>query len=242
MIFEFKQINWTKFNIWKNLSFLLIMKPIKKIDTENLMIKWQKSQAYSSIVSFIKVVNSLIVDGSSLDAINVSENIESFVSLLECLTEKIDDFPPINRPRRFGNTAFTKCCSWLNGNLLELVDKYLFGRLNDKNDKIKAGEVGTYLLEEIGHPQRIDYWSGHELSFIAFLICLFDVKYLDATANGKADVANTALVVAPVYYAPKMRASERRFLISPRPAIHSPSPARRSHKIAAPALAPSNIF
>ena len=154
-------------------------------------------------------------------------NIKSFVSLLEYLTEKIDEFPPIDRPQRFGNTAFTKYYSWLNENLLELVDKYLFGRLNDKNDKIKAKEVGTNLLEGIGHPQRIDYGSGHELSFIAFLICLFDVEYLDATANGKADV-------------PKMRAGERRNLISPRPAIHPPSPARRGYKIAAPALVPSN--
>ena len=65
--------------------------------------------------------------------------------------------------------------------------------------KSKIEEVGTYLLESIGHPQRIDYGSGHELSFIAFTIALCDVKFLDPIKNGKSDIVNIALVILPEY-------------------------------------------
>lgn len=79
------------------------------------------------------------------------------------------------------------------------MDKYIFDSITDATQKIKAEEIGTYLLESVGHPQRIDYGSGHELSFIAFCIGLCDIRFLDPLTSCKADVANVALVVMPAY-------------------------------------------
>lgn len=39
-------------------------------------------------------------------------------------------------------------------------------------------EIATYLIESFGNPTRIDYGTGHELSFCMFLCGLFKVNIL----------------------------------------------------------------
>lgn len=39
-------------------------------------------------------------------------------------------------------------------------------------------EVKVYLMEGVGNSTRIDYGSGHEMSFIMFLYCLFKIGFL----------------------------------------------------------------
>ncbi|KAK3850389.1 hypothetical protein Pcinc_042908, partial [Petrolisthes cinctipes] len=39
-------------------------------------------------------------------------------------------------------------------------------------------EVSVYLVESVGNSTRIDYGTGHELSFIMFLTCLFKIGAL----------------------------------------------------------------
>lgn len=71
-------------------------------------------------------------------------------------------------------------------------------------------EVVIYLTESIGNPVRIDYGTGHELSFIACLLALFEVGYLkkpEQLVPGTSieslpelnDYAATALYVMPAY-------------------------------------------
>lgn len=71
-------------------------------------------------------------------------------------------------------------------------------------------EITTYLTESIGNPVRIDYGTGHELSFIAFLLSLFKVGYLKqvehmgrGSQSGSStelnDYAATALCILPAY-------------------------------------------
>lgn len=39
-------------------------------------------------------------------------------------------------------------------------------------------EVTVYLVESVGNSTRIDYGTGHELSFIMFLTCIFKIGAL----------------------------------------------------------------
>ena len=39
-------------------------------------------------------------------------------------------------------------------------------------------EISIYLQESFGSHERIDYGTGHELNFIAFLFCLFKTGVL----------------------------------------------------------------
>lgn len=42
-------------------------------------------------------------------------------------------------------------------------------------------EIMVYLVDGFGNPTRIDYGTGHELSFIMFLCSLFKIGYLKET-------------------------------------------------------------
>lgn len=39
-------------------------------------------------------------------------------------------------------------------------------------------EIEVYLVEGVGNSTRIDYGSGHEMSFVMFLYCLFKIGFL----------------------------------------------------------------
>lgn len=61
-------------------------------------------------------------------------------------------------------------------------------------EALKAGgndaleEVGSYLLGGFGSDQRLDYGTGHELSFLAFLGCLWKLGYFqDGEQDGQIE-------------------------------------------------------
>lgn len=39
-------------------------------------------------------------------------------------------------------------------------------------------EVRVYLIEAFGNATRIDYGTGHEISFVMFMCCLFKIGFL----------------------------------------------------------------
>ena len=50
------------------------------------------------------------------------------------------------------------------------------------DDPVVSEELKAYLLGSFGSAQRLDYGTGHELSFLAFLACL---SKIDAFAPGE---------------------------------------------------------
>lgn len=42
-------------------------------------------------------------------------------------------------------------------------------------------EIGPYLVEAFGNDTRIDYGTGHEMSFLFFLCCLFKIGGFEST-------------------------------------------------------------
>lgn len=71
---------------------------------------------------------------------------------------------------------------------------------------LALNEVSCYLLESFGNTTRIDYGTGHELAFIAFLVCLFKLKILKSNESSDNntnlvldDYTSIALVVLPCY-------------------------------------------
>ncbi|KAK7943652.1 uncharacterized protein PG986_012765 [Apiospora aurea] len=116
------------------------------------------------------------------------ESVRKIQELLAKLDSIIGEAPPDPGPRRFGNVS---CRKWhqimeervstlLRDHVPESVLKFAptAGSATSAED-----ELTSYLLGSFGSAQRLDYGTGHELSFLAFIGCLWK---LGAFGDGKA--------------------------------------------------------
>ncbi|VDN11747.1 unnamed protein product [Dibothriocephalus latus] len=173
------------------------------------MARWKKSLAYVELMDFIGTVNTAVVSRPISENQKHSENISKVTSLISKLHDHVDEVPLDQDAQRFGNKAFRTWSHWLTENAGTLCAEMLGGLEISENDK---DEIATYLTESVGNSTRIDYGTGHELAFIAFVLCLFKTKFLQApeprptpakqTDNHNAvldDTSAVALVLMPAY-------------------------------------------
>ncbi|OAA56026.1 phosphotyrosyl phosphatase activator [Cordyceps fumosorosea ARSEF 2679] len=98
-----------------------------------------------------------------------SASVAALQELLAGIERLVEEAPPAPGPRRFGNLSFR---AW-HALLAQRVDGML-GR--------------SYLLGAFGSAQRLDYGTGHELSFVAFLGCLWKLSHFHQTERPVAEV------------------------------------------------------
>ena len=70
---------------------------------------------------------------------------------------------------RFGNKAFR---TWLD-KIKEGYEPMMKELLPDESYHAAIPELGEYFLDSFGSYERIDYGTGHEMNFLAYLYCLF---------------------------------------------------------------------
>ncbi|KAK7750741.1 Serine/threonine-protein phosphatase 2A activator 1 [Diatrype stigma] len=120
-----------------------------------------------------------------------AESVRKLQELLSKVGSYIDEAPPDPGPRRFGNVSFRKWHQLLEERTSELLHEYLprsvleFGGETSGGGANALDELKTYFLGGFGSAQRLDYGTGHELSFLAFLGCLWKLgAFQDGQANG----------------------------------------------------------
>jgi serine/threonine-protein phosphatase 2A activator len=84
--------------------------------------------------------------------------------MLDTLDAWLAEFPPLDNPQRFGNKAFRL---W-HGKLVESAESLMKEALPETMH-VAIPELSEYLTKGFGNETRIDYGSGHELSFAAWL-------------------------------------------------------------------------
>jgi len=111
-------------------------------------------------------------------SLELSEPVRRIQELLQRIDAFIEEAPPDTGPRRFGNIAFRKWYEILEERVPNLLKEYLpaevlrFG--GSSTDEVSVlDELTPYLLGGFGSAQRLDYGTGHELSFLAFLGCIW---------------------------------------------------------------------
>lgn len=111
--------------------------------------------------------------------------------MLSKIESYIDEAPPDPGPRRFGNVSFRKWYELLEERapalLHECLPETVLKRgIAQGTDGVTAEvEIKLYLLGAFGSAQRLDYGTGHELSFLAFLGCLWKLgAFKDGKQNG----------------------------------------------------------
>lgn len=131
------------------------------------------SPSYDLIVAWIFGLSESIADTpiSALKDAELSNPIKTLVEILDEVEQLVYQNPPDDQGgSRFGNKRFR-----------DFLDKAKAAtpkwhqRLGVDNPDAIA-ELSTYLNQSFGNRKRIDYGSGHELNFMIWLLCLYQLR------------------------------------------------------------------
>lgn len=138
----------------------------------------------------------------SCDSVEFSEPVRRLQLLLSKIDSIVDEVPPDTGPRRFGNVSFRKWWQEVEKRAPELMDECLQPEVLRQGaegpDSVSAKEELTaYFMGSFGSPQRLDYGTGHELSFVAFLGCLWKLNGFPKTGSGVEERGIVLGVIEP---------------------------------------------
>lgn len=150
--------------------------PVKAVNSNEDMDQWQKSEAYEEYVGFINALNIAVKNKSNKATCSMSGVVSTVLELLEKLDLWIDQTPPIDQPQRFGNQAFAQWLKKVTEGAEELLNEALPAKYQNA-----IPELVVYLVNGFGNGTRIDYGTGHEMSFLMLLCCLFKIGALTQT-------------------------------------------------------------
>lgn len=183
--------------------------PAKKINDGSDVDFFLSSKAYKDIVTWILMLNASIFPRKSDDgaikswpigmpAKDLSPMVASLKAMIQDIDAMIDQCPPDTGPRRFGNIAFRDWYAMVESKADDLLKKYLPQNLcKTTSDISPVLEIKAYLLGGWGSAQRLDYGTGHELSFLAFLACLWKLDAFEQKDDGVEERAIVLHVVHP---------------------------------------------
>lgn len=163
--------------------------PAKRIHVQEDVPHFITSPAYKLITDFILHLNASAsplnpVTGElrnpqnytlTSPTIDVSPEVDGIIQLIHKLEALVAQAPPDPGPRRFGNTAYRHWYALVEdalGGPSSLLDQCLPASvlsLKGEGEVTAKQELLPYLLGSFGSSQRLDYGTGHELSFLAFL-------------------------------------------------------------------------
>ena len=157
--------------------------PSKRIHDGDDLTFFLSSTAYRDLTIWLLQLNRSMFPTKSQDGraqsstLNsppvFSSAVSSLKTLISELRSLVEQAPPDTGPRRFGNVAFRAWFKLAENSIDDLLDTHLQSILTKYNSTILKDELKVYLLGSFGSAQRLDYGTGHELSFIAFLGCLW---------------------------------------------------------------------
>ncbi|KAI8087805.1 Phosphotyrosyl phosphatase activator [Gilbertella persicaria] len=145
--------------------------PTRRIITKQDLDEFLSSQAYQDYMGYIERLNESVKNLKIDDQVLISQNTQKILDILEILLNWVKEIPPVeNEKSRFGNPAFRTFYDKVKDSIPELF--------KDLVPEEAIQEVGRYFYESFGNQKRIDYGTGHEANFIAWLLCLEKLKLL----------------------------------------------------------------
>jgi serine/threonine-protein phosphatase 2A activator len=173
--------------------------PVKKIEDGDGVKFWLRSKAYSDIMTFLLQLNHAMFPTKAhpsaiASKIEDDEQVVALRNLMNKLSAIIDEVPPDPGPRRFGNISFRRWYELVTARLDSLLEETIPGQilnfsgvdhLRDNETKLAAkDELKNYLLGSFGSHQRLDYGTGHELSYLAFIGGLWKLNVFQSSSAG----------------------------------------------------------
>lgn len=157
---------------YKSITF---QKPSRRILSPEDHKKFLSSPAYSLVLAWIfNLADS--VQGQpipSAESCALSPSVTRIAEAVSQIQQSIDRNPPRDTGSRFGNPAFRGFYNDLAARIHDLHTNVLAIQ-----DEAAVQEVSAYLLASFGSDERLDYGSGHELNFMMWLLCLYQLGYI----------------------------------------------------------------
>ncbi|XP_015571605.2 serine/threonine-protein phosphatase 2A activator [Ricinus communis] len=141
--------------------------PSKKIQTPEDIRHFHNSVSCQNFLGFIVALSESIRGHKISYPCHQSLTINTLLSILETLILWIDQIPPVQQSARYGNVSYR---TWHNR--LEESSESLMLQFLPDDLKQSTVEIIPYFTDSFGNSSRIDYGTGHETNFAAFLYCL----------------------------------------------------------------------
>ena len=190
--------------------------PVKCINDGDDVSFFLGSKAYADIMTFLFQLNTSMVPRRRQNKDQGTESVkewtlqdldvphppvvQSIANLLDALTAVIDEAPPDTGPRRFGNVSFRKWHEIVQERIPALLTQHLPAEVlafKSTSDAPVTAELEAYLIGSFGSAQRLDYGTGHELSFLAFLGCLWKLGAFPESVDGDQERGIVLGVIEP---------------------------------------------
>lgn len=164
------------------------------------------SPTYKLLLAFVFGLTDAVIDtpASAVKDDDLSPTIQKILHILERVDDAVTRSPPEDQgDSRFGNKGFR--------DFLDLAGREHVEWHQELGITSPAAidEVSCYLLHSFGNRTRIDYGSGHELNFILWLLCLYQLRLIVPS-----DFRAIALRVFPRYLV-LMRRIQKTYYLEP---------------------------
>ena len=151
---------------------IAFQKPSRRILSSEDHQRFLSSPAYHLILAWIfNLADS--VQGQPIpspETSTLSPSVTRISKAISEIQESIDRNPPRDTGSRFGNPAFRDFYNDLVTRVRDLHTDVLAIL-----DEAAIEELSAYILGSFGSDERLDYGSGHELNFMMWLLCLYQL-------------------------------------------------------------------
>jgi len=149
-----------------------------KLGPTEVMNFWFESEAYYKLLKFVIALNDSVRRNPMKPKVPSKsiEGLKNFIKKIETISNNTPLQPAVDGSFRFGNLAFRDFLNNLEHQSTELITELLsYNQMNYHPNFVL--ELSGYFGDMFGSKQRIDYGTGHELHFLAFLCCLYAFNF-----------------------------------------------------------------
>ncbi|KAH8602697.1 hypothetical protein B0O99DRAFT_603985 [Bisporella sp. PMI_857] len=156
-------------------STIIFQKPTRRILSSQDHDTFLASPTYKLLLAFVFGLTDSVVDTpvSAVSSNDLSPAVRNILEILDKVEDVVSRSPPENQgDSRFGNKGFRDFLDLATEEHVEW-HKHL-----GVPSSAAITEVSTYFLQSFGNRTRIDYGSGHELNFMLWLLCLYQIRII----------------------------------------------------------------
>ncbi|KAG5118771.1 hypothetical protein AAZX31_12G083700 [Glycine max] len=178
--------------------------PTKRIHSPDDISRFHSSDSGKNFLGFVVALSESIRAKKISDPCHISPATTSLLSILQTLTLIADQTPPVPQSARYGNVAYRTWHEKMSNSAESLILTLLPENLHPA-----TVELVPYFTDSFGNSSRIDYGTGHETNFAAWLYCLARL--------GVIGVEDYPAVVARVFvkYLDLMRKLQLQYCLEP---------------------------